>query len=183
MRRQRIALQVLRDYLISGDVLNFAVISNSMAPLIREGDTIQVINNKTGSLKVGDVVVFIRNNELITHRLIKIKNEYYYTKGDQIITIDPPVKKKDFLGLVVSVCWRDRQLNLMSKQWILANRIIGILGWVQLLILNRGAHIKKEKIVTQFESYLTFPFRLISRGINFIMLNSSYSKSASGKIE
>ncbi len=81
-----------------------AVGSGSMSPNIKKGDIIVVekIKNKKEELKIGDVLVFQYNDTIIVHRIIKIENGYFYTKGDANTDPDDyPIPEGDVLGKAV----------------------------------------------------------------------------------
>lgn len=62
--------------------------TGSMHPTIsNKADLIEIIP-KEEDLGVGDIIVFNCNNKLIRHRIIKIENETYFTKGDSNPTDD-----------------------------------------------------------------------------------------------
>lgn len=62
------------------------VLSGSMEPVIFPGDIVVVRETPAEKLQEGDIVAFLREKTLITHRIIKIddtdKQLKYYTKGD-----------------------------------------------------------------------------------------------------
>ena len=64
----------------------FTVLSGSMEPEYSVGDLIYVKETDPYSIKVGDPITFVLNENLVvaTHRVIEIDeaNMYFYTKGD-----------------------------------------------------------------------------------------------------
>lgn len=57
------------------------VLTGSMEPEIKAGENI--IIKKSNDYKIGDIITFItKDGEIITHRIVSIENENYYTKGD-----------------------------------------------------------------------------------------------------
>ena len=71
---------------------------------VKKGDIIVVekIKNKKEELKIGDVLVFQYNDTIIVHRIIKIENGYFYTKGDANTDPDDyPIPEGDVLGKAV----------------------------------------------------------------------------------
>ena len=64
----------------------FVITTNSMEPSIKHGDAILTKKTKAKDLKEGDIITFNRNNEAITHRILRVDEEddsyYYVTKGD-----------------------------------------------------------------------------------------------------
>jgi len=64
----------------------FTVISGSMEPQYSVGDLIYVKEVEPSTIKVGDPITFVLNENLVvaTHRVVEIDNEtqHFYTKGD-----------------------------------------------------------------------------------------------------
>jgi len=53
----------------------------SMYPLIVHGDYL-IVDTTPELIEVGDIIVFVYNDEFVGHRIIKIVEEGYITKGD-----------------------------------------------------------------------------------------------------
>ena len=88
------------------------IATGSMEPMIKPGDVILVDKatdiNDIYSLKVGDVIQFTRDNILISHRIIEIKEEenvkMFYTKGDNNSAVDfEPVHPEQVKGKIIKV--------------------------------------------------------------------------------
>ena len=82
----------------------FTVISGSMEPEYSVGDLIYVKDVDINSIKVGDPITFVLNEELVvaTHRVVEIdsENQQFYTKGDANKTIDSsPVHYNNVIGV------------------------------------------------------------------------------------
>ena len=76
------------------------VISGSMEPEIKIGDNI--IIKKCKNYEEGDIITFISNDEIITHRISSIIDDNYYTKGDANNCNDlEPIKINQIFGKVV----------------------------------------------------------------------------------
>lgn len=64
----------------------YIITTDSMEPSIKHGDAILTKKPKVKDLKEGDIITFDRNNESITHRIIRVEREenslLYVTKGD-----------------------------------------------------------------------------------------------------
>ena len=78
--------------------------SGSMQKDIDKGDVVVFKNSK--KIKVGDILVFERDNMKIVHRVVKISSKnnqnIYYTKGDANPIIDTGYVKEDkVLGKVL----------------------------------------------------------------------------------
>ena len=82
-----------------------AIASDSMFPSYQRGDAVIFEKVEVSAIKVGDILVFSNNNQIITHRVAKIKESesklYFYTKGDANNSLDAePVKQENVLGIV-----------------------------------------------------------------------------------
>lgn len=59
----------------------------SMNPTLREGDKILV--KRAENYEAGDILVFLyKNNELLVHRILKVKGDKYYCKGDNAFRLE-----------------------------------------------------------------------------------------------
>lgn len=80
---------------------SFINVGTSMLPSINPGDLILL--KKTDNYKVNDIITFQDENNVNTHRIIKvISNNEYQTKGDNNSFVDGKiVLKKDIYGVVL----------------------------------------------------------------------------------
>lgn len=64
----------------------FIITSESMEPKIKTGDIVVIKHVLENDIKQGDIITFEKNNEYITHRVVKIEDienkKRYTTKGD-----------------------------------------------------------------------------------------------------
>lgn len=90
-----------------------AIVSNSMVPSFQRGDMVVIEKIKhygVENLKVGDIVAFKSNKQIIVHRIIE-KNEKdksdirYITKGDNNNSEDPMIKEDQIIGVVKFKIW------------------------------------------------------------------------------
>lgn len=91
---------VIENYIINLHIKNnipikFKVKGNSMLPLIKNNDIIEIVKNDL--YKLGDIVLYKYYDLLIVHRIIKIKVNQYYLKGDNGSKIDI-IDKINILG-------------------------------------------------------------------------------------
>lgn len=112
------------DILSKGSYLRFCAHGNSMAPFIRNGDTILVEPKKASELRIGDIVFCRRpKGRHVAHRLIGKNGDngsmMLATRGDNLERWDAPVLPEQILGRVVRI---ESQGN---KLWI-----GGRVGWV-----------------------------------------------------
>ena len=78
----------------------------SMFPFMRNGDVQTISPIPIEEIKVGDVAVFERDNDWISHRVIAIRNTNNETtltlRGDTSIQLDPLVTKANYIGKTVA---------------------------------------------------------------------------------
>lgn len=79
----------------------FEVATGSMEPIIDVGDVIIV--KITNEVNENDIIVCNKDNAFITHRLIKIEEDNFITKGDANNTEDEPMQKSDLVGKVINI--------------------------------------------------------------------------------
>lgn len=69
----------------------YTVLSGSMKPKIQPGDVVVITNKKNNNLKINDIITFKEDNDIVTHRIIDIKDNGYVTKGDNNNSIDSDI--------------------------------------------------------------------------------------------
>jgi signal peptidase I len=85
-----------------------AVQTNSMVPIFRSGDALVMQKTTLEQIHTGQIVSYQspRNpRELITHRLAGIDRIHnrFQTKGDRLVTLDPPVRGTLLKGRIIRV--------------------------------------------------------------------------------
>ena len=79
----------------------FEVASDSMAPTITTNDLIIV--KLTKEIKEDDIITFVKDDSLITHRVISKDGNSYLTKGDANNEFDDRVVEDNVVGKVVKI--------------------------------------------------------------------------------
>ena len=125
---QQIASTLARSAKTDIDQIKLQVISGSMAPLLEVGDTVIVILASIALLQRGDIIVVVRNDEFVTHRLVDRRGECLFTKGDRFRHFDAPVTSEELIGKVIGVYKGDEYLDFSKPRWIIMNRLKGILN-------------------------------------------------------
>ena len=77
----------------------FQIETGSMSGTLEIEDII-IIKLENEDIKIDDIVTFRQDNNLITHRVINVKEDSIITKGDSNNEQDAPVKKEDVIGKV-----------------------------------------------------------------------------------
>ena len=84
---------IIRSGLHDGKTPHITVISNSMAPLLRRGDTISVTNCLASKLEPGDIILLQAHDSFVTHRYRGVVPNtdglMLITRGDRSIRFDP----------------------------------------------------------------------------------------------
>lgn len=131
MERHRNAfIEILGEQLSGGDTLRLRVARESMRPFLRPGDW--VVAEKVGedSLRMGDIVLFVRGSDLVVHRYLgTVRREgrvLLLTKGDGRFFFDPPWPASRLVGRVLEVHKGRRVLRLRGLPWRTLNYCLGI---------------------------------------------------------
>lgn len=78
------------------------VISGSMSPAFEVGDLL--IYQSAKEYKIGDMVAFRdEENDLVTHRIVEMNEDYLITKGDANPVTDEPIEYSDIYGKVIFI--------------------------------------------------------------------------------
>jgi len=123
---QSLALELAES---GSDTFSLTVNGTSMRPALRPGDRIVVQKTPVEQLQVGDLVVFRRENVVITHRLLRGKDDQLLTKGDNMRLLDPPVRAEAVLGRADQLLGGRGPLGVAWLSWWEAK----MYGWGRLL--------------------------------------------------
>ena len=119
---QYIAQDLVKESLATHGFARLRVISDSMVPLLEIDDVVLVEHAPMRDYRRGDIVVTFRNNEFITHRLIGITREKWYTKGDRFHTLDEPITPDEVVGKVTVIERQNSHIDLNRLTWRVINR-------------------------------------------------------------
>jgi signal peptidase len=116
-----------RDLLKLFGFAQIIVVSGSMQPAIGVGD--MLIVKEQSSYQVSDIITYHSNQNLITHRVVDVKNDVLTTRGDANNVADDPVPLSAVEGKVVFLIPGAGNLILFLKS------PLGILLMLALLFL------------------------------------------------
>ncbi len=122
---------------------------SSMVPAICNDDLVIIkpINLKK-KLQVGciSVVAFPNNKKILIHRIIKIKPDYYLTKGDNLFEPDNWVKKDQIIGVVEKVIKkRISYHNIAVIDYVMAKlSMIGFFIYFNRFLFFVAQHLRKN---------------------------------------
>ena len=136
-----IAINILKN----GGKIHLHVISESMQPCLLPGDIIQISSVNPINLHLGDMIVFQRGSELITHRLLKWDLSGYFTKGDSSLGLDDRVLGDSIIGVVEEINRNGHIIILKGNYYKIIARA---LGWLE---------FRKSQAYLQYKEALEFP--------------------------
>ncbi len=117
---------MLRESLENGDSPQLVVTSNSMAPLIWQGDNVSLEAIEQSDLQRGDILTFVVDDELFTHRLWdKVMTdgvEKLLTRGDRPFVFDAPFAFDCVVGRVNGRYRNNSFLNLKQGSGLHLNQ-------------------------------------------------------------
>ena len=100
----------------------------SMWPFLRAGEKLLIKKTPTENLKVGDIIIYRADSQLVCHRLIKkIKQrERYllYVRGDSSVSWPEPITEEMFLGKAMGIIKNGKIITLNQMKGQLINRLI-----------------------------------------------------------
>ncbi len=100
-----------------------AISSNSMWPILKQGDIIFIKNISPEDIKVGDVIVWQQEEKgFVIHRVIKIKENAIITRGDANTAEDPPVAFENIVGKMLEFREKPVRIPYLGKITAMANR-------------------------------------------------------------
>jgi signal peptidase I len=120
-------IQAVSDPSSEGE-FRLKVTGTSMSPFLKQEDRVFVQREALKNLAIGDVLVILRDNDFVTHRLVRIDRDQYYCKGDNTHIPDPAVSGEQVFGKVTAVERAGNRLSLNDEGWKTRNKILGQLG-------------------------------------------------------
>ena len=115
----------------------------SMWPFLRGGEKLLIKRTPLKHLKVGDIIIYRANNQLVCHRLIgkaKEKDKYLlYVRADSSVCSPEPVTEEMFLGQAVSIIQNGKIISLNGRKRQLINQLIVLVA----PLVSRGNRMAK----------------------------------------
>jgi signal peptidase I len=103
-----------------------AITSGSMWPALKEGDLVFIQGNITKEeLTAGDIVVYRNqgNNTLTIHRIVKLGEETFVTKGDANFSEDAPARYEDLVGRTLTFFGRSVHVPYLGSITVFASNL------------------------------------------------------------
>lgn len=115
---------LLHEALARGDRFRWSLRGTSMHPTLPPGCRIEIAS-MPAEPRIGDIIVFARENELVAHRLVHRSGHNWITQGDGRLGPDPPLSPAQVLGAVVAAYgengrryWPGRFPRTISCLWV-----------------------------------------------------------------
>ena len=150
LRYEKVIHHLVREQLDNGRKIALRVFGRSMHPLVKKGDPVYVKKCDAKELSIGDIVTFKKDDVYVTHRVLwalkKGNTLRLITKGDNEVTVDPPVSPGQILGKVAAVEKGDHILHLESPPWRSINRLLGILFLAETIFVLSYRRLKSRSL-------------------------------------
>jgi len=135
----------LKDGLAQGKSVTLPVVSESMSPLLRAGDTIIIKGiDSQARLSRFEIAVFVSGDALCCHRVIfrlhNLQGLMYVTKPDKSLDCDEPFSSSDLIGKVAGIKKGKIFLMLEIFPWRQLNQF---LGCIHLLLFELKSIFKR----------------------------------------
>ncbi len=96
-------VKITSELLHEDKVLKIRAVGCSMLPLFKENDQFIIQKKPNNCLAVGDIIIFVRDNTLIAHRIFKIKQNTVVTWGDFNLVPDQPIIRNQIIAQAIGI--------------------------------------------------------------------------------
>ena len=116
-------LPLLREALAREGILRFPLCGVSMRPTLPVECEIEVVP-LSGRVPLGALIVFVADDKLVAHRLVRRSNGCWIAQGDGRLGADRPLLPEQMLGLVAAAyrdgrrCWPTTLSRLLTPFWV-----------------------------------------------------------------
>src|ERR1700722_12883371 len=101
---------------ITGKV-RLRVTGTSMVPAISHGDFVTVRRTEPSEWRLGQIIVYRREEKLVVHRIKDVGPDSLIARGDSLPCCDPPVRASEIVGQVVSIVRNGRLIPTEPSFW------------------------------------------------------------------
>lgn len=131
-------LENYRELLQTVEVLPLRISGNSMTPFLVHGRDTVYLSRIDRELKVGDIVLYQRDNgAYILHRICRLEGDCYCMVGDAQTVLEHGIRRDQIFAVV---CWAMRKgrrqepgtfwWSFFEKVWV---RVIPFRAWIRVL--------------------------------------------------
>lgn len=107
----------LEKEILSGKPVVSFTSGDSMEPLLFHKNTRVVIQKVEGELRKGDLPLYRRDTgQFVMHRIIRVDDAYYYTRGDNRYGLER-IPKVWVIGVVTEIYRKKKHILVMDKMY------------------------------------------------------------------
>jgi len=132
---------------------------NSMFPLLQNRDMLEF--KETDQYRVGDIVLFESSDKKwIVHRILKVREEFFYTKGDNNLKSDNTLLRNDNILGIVTARWRNGRRLKIARGYlgVLQYQLyVGYFHFRRTVVKIIGQYFLLSKIRNRLEAILPTP--------------------------
>jgi len=137
---------LLQEALVKEGRFRWPLRGNSMWPTLPVECEID-LEPLTPPVRLGELIVFVLDDTLIAHRLVRHTNAYWITQGDHRRGPDRPVPPDRVLGRVVAAnqngrrCWPGRFESVWRVLWLARHQVLRVawaVWWRGRKVLSHG---------------------------------------------
>ena len=144
-------LPELSDLLLISGKVRLRIASGSMAPTLQPRDEIVVRPVPLEQIRVGDLILFTHQGQLICHRLVEMSAGALLTRGDTASSAGQRIGRDQVLGKVVKI--RKRTVWVGLRETLRRALLPSLLRWLPRLQRVRAYRSLMRPIVTPALSY------------------------------
>ena len=116
----------------SQDLIFIEVTGFSMWPFLKAGEKLLIKKFSIEDLRVGDIIIYRADNQLVCHRLVKrSKTEnghLLFARGDNSSSLPTLVTEQMFLGKIIGIIKNGQAISLIGIRRRFINRAIVIIA-------------------------------------------------------
>lgn len=104
MLKEKFSIVLIKNALKKHKIVKIRFLGDSMTPSIRNGEMIILKEESPHSIKIGEVIIFKRGNDMIGHRVIwkvHLDELFFLTRGDNTPFFDLPVPAEAIYGKAI----------------------------------------------------------------------------------
>jgi signal peptidase I len=116
-RRAALVCRLVADVTCRFGEVRVKLTGASMLPSVWPGDVAVVWRANPADLRPGHIVLYLRQGELIAHRVTSVYRDRLITRGDILPQYDPPIDASNIVGQVVCILRNGRSLNPEQSSW------------------------------------------------------------------
>ncbi len=116
-QRTAVQCELVADVARAFAEVRLKVTGASMLPTVWPGDILVVQRRNFDQLHPAQVILCLRDGELVAHRIVRRSGEFLVTRGDSLLHNDRPFQTENVVGQVISILRNGRRLSPEQSAW------------------------------------------------------------------